>query len=1365
MKLFQRVSRRKLCMLSLGAAVMTQSMLGGGLILGLANAQEAATQEAVTQEAPTKQTPAEETPAQDPVAKPDDSSQEKPKAKPNQKPSKTDKTPKPKVENAEETPKAKSQATESTKPATEVKSDADSKATEATAAAKPQESSVKGTDDTRLDTIESKLDKLVETVEKLAEATAAKPAVEPKPSAAARPATRGRPKPKSTALKVDPNWLQSMPWRSIGPANMGGRVTDLEIHSADPSLWWVATGGGGILKTTSRGASVEHQFDSEATVSIGAIASDPNNKDVLWVGTGEINPRNSVSYGDGVYKSVDGGKTFTNMGLEKTYQIARILVHPENSDVVYVGAAGRLYGTNEERGVYKTTDGGKTWEKILYLDERTGVIDMIMHPEDPDTLIVGMWDRLRDEYDSWPGTVAKPEGIDGYDPIRKWGPKAGLYKTSDGGDNWKKLTKGLPTGMTGRIGLDWQLNDQHAIYAIIDVEDIGKGPKPFAAFLGVVGEDLDGKTVVTQVMPNSPAAKAEIAVGDTISAVDGNDIFEFESLLAALREKKVGERIELTLTRDDEAISVDPILTARPGTRGSGPTVYLGVNGEDAEGKIEITDVVKDGPASEAGLQVGDLIVSAGGEKPKSYSDWIAAVQKLAIGDEVKLSVERGEETIELAVKLGSRPGTPAQNSGYMGIQGRDAGDDAGATLTVVTEDGPSDQAGVKAGDIVTQVGEKKIKSYEDLIAEIRTREAGDDMALVVKRGEATVKIKVTLGDRNAGSSDRPYTFSYFGQLPNVQDQQGANGYQYGGVYKSLDAGETWQRVNSINIRPMYFSVVRVDPNDDQNVYLLGVSQYKSTNGGITFSGDFGPGVHSDSHDLWIDPADGRHMVIGSDGGFYVTYDQGAHWDHINTAAVGQFYHVTISPKQPYWVYGGLQDNGSWGGPAISKVGGTMNEDWINVGGGDGFVCRADPNDPDVVYSESQNGSIRRRNLRTGEGASVRPQAESGLSYRFNWNTPFILSNHNSKIFYSGGNYVFRSLNQGDDLKRISPEITLTQRGSATALSESPVDPDVLYAGTDDGALWVTRDGGNEWKSIHENLGVDPRWVATIEASKAVAGRVYVCLDGHRSDDDNPHIFVSEDFGATFKSLAEQLPRGSTRCLREDVVNPNLLFLGTEFAFWVSMDRGENWTQFNQKLPSVAVHEVAMHSSIDEIVLATHGRSLWACDVSSLRQLKPENLTETAALLPISDVIRWRRDPSRGRTNRSYVSDNPASGAQLWYTLPKAAEEVSLRIEDIEGTELTTLKGKTEPGLHALRWNLVQTSNTGRGGRPRSVANGKYKAVLTVDGKELPAQIVNLVSDPTLASDAISEQEFEAVMAELEASEEEDDSDDRSDLE
>jgi len=645
-------------------------------------------------------------------------------------------------------------------------------------------------------------------------------------------------------------------------------------------------------------------------------------------------------------------------------------------------------------------------------------------------------------------------------------------------------------------------------------------------------------------------------------------------------------------------------------------------------------------------------------------------------------------------------------------------------------------------------------------------------------------------------------------------------------VYKSTDGGESWTRINSVVPRPMYFQKIRVDPSDDRYLYVLGVQMYRSSDGGKTFTPDASRGVHADQHALWINPRDGRHMIVGTDGGFYVTYDRTANWDHLNTLALGQFYHVAVSANQPYYVYGGLQDNGTWGGPSRTlNATGPINEDWLSIGGGDGFVCRVDPFDPDLIYSESQNGFIRRRNLRTGEFRSIRPQPPRGQPpYRFNWNTPFILSHHNPAIFYCGGNYVFRSVQRGDNLRVISPEITLTKRGSATALAESPRNPDVLWVGTDDGALWITRDGGKNWTNLTTRLiggveirpdakraaelGVDmphvdqavaaataryartanldevcnlavctvngrtvrlvelaevkaargllpgPRWVATIEPSRFVEGRCYVCFDAHRSNDDEPYLLVTEDFGQTWKSIRANLPWGSSRCLREDIVNPDLLYCGTEFFCFASIDRGQTWTKINNNLPTVAIHEVAIHPTAGEIVVATHGRSLWVLDVTVLRQIKPETLTAAVELFAPANAIRWRTTPTRGGTNRRFVGQNPSAGVNIYYTLGQKAESVSLKIVDVDGKLVRTLQAANEPGLNRATWLLTRQQEGKPPAKPAKPTKptpqevgppappGVYRVVLTVDGKEY-TRTMKIENDPRLPPDALPEEEEE----------------------
>jgi PDZ domain/Sortilin, neurotensin receptor 3, len=509
----------------------------------------------------------------------------------------------------------------------------------------------------RLDAIEKLLSELSKELKQSRGVTTTPAPVVSSSAAASTTADQrrpGRPDPNldpPPSIKLDSTWLEEIKWRSIGPANMSGRITDIAVHEKDSSLWWIATASGGLLKSINHGGSMQHLFDREKVVSIGSIATDPNNKEVLWVGTGEINPRNSVSYGNGVYKTVDGGKTFQHLGLDRTYQIARILVDPKNSDTVYVGAAGRLYGKNAERGVYKTTDGGKSWQQVLFVDDQTGVIDMVMNPQDPNHIVVAMWDRMRDGFDSWPGTEPKPDGIDGYDPIRKWGSGGGLFSTTDGGKNWTKLSKGLPT-MTGRIGLDWQLGSPHVLYAIIDCEEIGKGPKPFPAFLGIVGDTVDAKAVVTQLLPDSPAAKAGVKVGDQITAIEGENISDFDQLLDVLRVKKVGSKIGLSIKSGSDEKAFEILLTGRPGTNQQNTSIFLGITGQDKEGKITVQRVVESGPAKKAGINVGDVIAKLEGKEPASFRAMMDELQKKANGDKVQLEVLRGEEKLDLTVTL-----------------------------------------------------------------------------------------------------------------------------------------------------------------------------------------------------------------------------------------------------------------------------------------------------------------------------------------------------------------------------------------------------------------------------------------------------------------------------------------------------------------------------------------------------------------------------------------------------------------------------------------------------------------------------------------------------------------------------------------
>ena len=1246
--------------------------------------------------------------------------------------------------------------------------------------------------------------------EAAAEKTTAEPTAKAAPAvyrstAQAEKREKRKRRPIEGALPIE--WADEFTWRSIGPATMGGRCIDIAAHPTDPSCYWIATASGGLLKTTNNGVTYEHQFDSEDAVSIGSVAVSASNPDIVWVGTGEANPRNSVSWGDGVYKSLDGGATWEHMGLEGSFQVGAVVIHPTDPDTVYVGALGRLWGPNEERGFYKTTDGGETWKLVLYIDEYTGVIDARMHPEDPDTLLVATYVRQRD-------------GFDTNDPWVKWGEGGAIYKTTDGGASFRKLTVGLPTVQLGRIGLDYCTSDPDIVYAVIESERISQEPENAA---------------------------------------------------------------------------------------------YAGFRGEDAEVGVRLTSITKDGPGEKAGLKEGDVLVTVDGVLLHTYAEMTSLIRKHVAGDTVHLVVARERKTVEVDLSFEGRP------------------------------------------------SEKEDQPKED---EEAAEEPAEEPA---EEGAKTGPLEV---EKPSFPPPGPFSGGLGGQRENVQHDQGPDGHEFGGVYRSADGGESWERINSVNPRPMYYSQIRVDPSDANYVYVLGTSLYRSSDGGVTFTSDgAGRDVHVDHHALWIDPADGRHIILGNDGGIYVSWDRMESWDHHNHVAIGQFYDVGTDARRDYNVYGGLQDNGSWGGP--NRTGsreGAVNTDWIEIGGGDGFVCRVDANDPDLVYYESQDGGMGRTHLRTGEGGYMRPRGARGISYRFDWKTPFLLSNFNSKIFYSAGNYVFRSLDRGQGMRRISNEISRTDRGAASALVESPREEQELYVGTDDGALWGTRDGGVEWRdlfalnadfpvvvaqaapsdpsevtevvesryapSMGQGAAIEPAgdavtgdWkgraagegietdeeaaftmslrlgaegkvtglvqssmgegeisdgkfepelgklrisctndeftvrfestvkdgkmegtvigpagsfrytftakrvgegaatpeeavvelevvaasgsaeppvegvvvevvasapaekpkttrrgrakkddgkddgpkflentidqlvpgryrVSSLVASKHGDGRVFAAFDGHYYDDTAPYVYVSDDHGTSWKSIRGNLPdyAGSVRIVVEDPVKEDLLYLGTEFGFFVSIDRGASWTRFHGNLPTVAVHGIVPHVPSGDLVLGTHGRSIWITDITALRQMTAEGVREEAVLYDPNDVILWQRGQSRGSSGtRAFTGENPPSAVQIFYSLGKKARDIELTITNAAGDVIQTLEASPEKGLHRVSWDMrtSRTDDRGRRRGGRRASPGTYVAVLRV-GEKVTKHDFEVRADPAAVDPRYLEfeeqnEEFEAL--------------------
>ncbi|MFN8057915.1 MAG: hypothetical protein U0Q12_02035 [Vicinamibacterales bacterium] len=875
---------------------------------------------------------------------------------------------------------------------------------------------------------------------------------------AALPAqTPPAPQPGASPLTAALDGLQ---FRSIGPATMAGRVDDFAVLESHPSTFYVATATGGLWKTTNNGTTWEVLFQDEDVVSIGDVAIPPDDASLVWVGSGENNNRQSSSWGGGVYKSTDGGHTWTNMGLRDSKHIARVLIDPVDHDIVYVAALGHLWGRNRERGIFKTTDGGLTWTNVLFVDEDTGATELVMDPSNNKVIYAATYQRRRA---TW--------GMNG------GGPGSAIYKSGDAGRTWTKLTKGIPDGPKGRIGLDVYRKDPRVVYARIEHE-------------------------------------------------------------------------------------------------------------------------------------------------------------------------------------------------------------------------------------------------------------------------------------------------------------------KESGVYRSDDAGASWRKMSTVNPRPMYFSQIRIDPNDDHRIYVLGVQLHLSDDGGKTFVEN--GTLHSDHHAFWIDPADSNHLMTGNDGGVGISYDRGAKWDFVDNIVAAQFYHVGYDMQTPYNVCGGLQDNYSWCGPsAVRDRQGISNWDWRTIGGGDGFVAVLDPEDAFTVYTESQNGNIIRTDRRTNERTVIRPvpgRDERGL--RWNWDTPLMISPHNAKTLLAASNRVYRSTDRGASWTAISADLTsnadrdemslmgvtgkdikiakndgIAAYPTIVALSESPKKEGLIYAGTEDGLVQVTRDGGKSWTNLTAKLTGVPKgaYVSRLEASRFEEGTVYATFNHHREDDYDPYVLVSADYGATWRSLAANLPKGqAVNCITEDHRNGSVLYVGTEFGLFVSLDKGGSWARVKSGLPTVPIDEITLHSRDNDMILATHGRGVWILDDLTPIQQASEAMKASAFLFGVRDASPMNL--SAERTNfagdRRFWGKNPEPGAGIAYYLKQPAKTLAVTIKGPDGAAVRelaadTFKGKSEAGVHRVYWDLRHQPLVAPPGQPAQgggggqfggggvngpfVLPGSYRVTLLVDGKEAGTQTVAVKGDPAIA--------------------------------
>ena len=832
--------------------------------------------------------------------------------------------------------------------------------------------------------------------------------------------------------------------RHIGPALMSGRIIDMENHPTNNRIIYAGTAGGGVWKSNDGGVTFNPIFDDYCQ-SIGAVEIDPNDPDnTIYVGTGEIWTRNSVSVGDGLYKSTDGGANWKKIGFEKSDRIANIIVNPNNSKEIYVGVLGALWGDSEERGVYKTTDGGATWNKVLYDGLSTGCADLAMDPKDPNILYASMWEFRRTGWS-----------------FNSGGPKSALYKTTDGGKTWNKIHNGFPEGKLGRLAIAVAPSDPNILYTVIEAEK---------------------------------------------------------------KERK--------------------------------------------------------------------------------------------------------------------------------------------------------------------------------------------------------------------------------------------------GIYRSDDAGKSWKQLNNdfeITVRPFYFSRIVVDPKNPDVVVKGGLSGSISRDGGKTFK-NLG-NMHSDIHDITFDINDSDRMYAGTDGGVYRSLNGGTTMEIVENLPLSQFYHISVDDAEPYNVYGGLQDNGSWYGPS-SAPGGVQARDWNSIGPGDGFRVLKHPT-KNIIYSEMQGAeNVWRYDVDNKRVKTIQPLAAKGQAkLRWNWNAPIAVSTHQPDRFYMGSQFLHKSEDMGDTWKIISPDLTtndpskqeqedsggLSMDNSGAenhttifTIAESTLDEDVIWVGTDDGNVQVTQDGGKTWTNTVGNINGLPKntWVYHIEASVFNKGTAYAVFDGHTMNDMKPYAYKTTDFGKTWTNIISDDVYGFVRNIQEDYVNPDLLFLGTEFGLYITTNGGKHWNKFTNNMPATAVHFIDLQKRTNDLVMGTHGRGVIILDdISPLREINDEVLNKKVHFFKSKHTVMYEEGSFAGSfgAETQFVGSNPSRAAQIKYFLNKRHTfgKMTMEVQDKNGNVVTELSPGKSKGINVVNWGYRMKRPKVAKGKTFSfggfttpmVEAGTYKVVMK-KGKDTYTQDIEVIYDP-----------------------------------
>ena len=899
--------------------------------------------------------------------------------------------------------------------------------------------------------------------------------------------------------------FQNVAFENVGPTVMSGRVVDVDVNPENPTEFYVGYASGGLWYTNNNGMSFSPVMDAAPTQNVGDIAIDWK-RGTIWVGTGEVNSSRSSYAGIGILKSEDKGKTWQNMGLHDSHHISRILINPSNPDEVIVGAVGHLYSKNEERGIYKTTNGGKTWSKTLYIDDETGIIDVAVSPKNFKVLYAASWSKDRKAWD-FIGS----------------GATSGIYKSEDAGLTWKLFTtnaeSGFPVGEgVGRIGL--AVYDDENVYAILDNQ-----------FKRPLQSKKSNSLPVAFSMPGDEFLK--------LPNKSLNSILKNYGLTEKYRAENIKHWVQNGYLQPSEAAKVV-----------------------------------------------------------------LAAINSLA-------------ETEVIGAEI------------YKSSNG----------------------------------GKSWTKTHQDFI---------DD-----------------------------FFYSY--------------GY--------------------------YFSVISVDPNDVNKIYLSGVPIIKSNDGGKTFTSISENNVHSDHHVVWVNPNKPGHLINGNDGGLNISYDDGAHWIKSNSHSVSQFYSVNVDEQEPYNIYGGMQDNGVWVGPSTYKY----SSEWYQTGkypyenlmGGDGMQTQIDKRNPNIVFTGFQFGNYYRIDRVSNKREYISPKPKKDEKpFRFNWQTPILLSSHNQDILYMGSNFLHRSMNQGETWTAISSDLTQGAKegnvafGTIAVISESPLQFGLLYTGSDDGLIHVSKDGGATWNKISGNMPQN-RWVSRVVASAHKKERVYATLNGYRNDDFASYVYMSDDFGQTWKNIANNLPASPVNVIVEDNVNENVLYVGTDNGLYVSLNKGTSWDDFSNGIPNVAVHDLVIQKKAKDLVVGTHGRSVYKVNLDQVQQLNDKVVAEN---LYIFELKKIKKAKEWGNSWSSWAKAAEPK-AEIWF-YSNGDAEVLLQIENSLKEVVYSQKVKALKGLNKHVYDLSITKATADNWKNKDkklklepAKNGKFYLPISVNKISIQKEKEKVVTD------------------------------------